>query len=125
MRHTFKKAEKLTNKSIFDQLFAEGESFTVSPFRVIWTIPKSASNPAQLGISVPKRSFASAVDRNVIKRRIRESYRKNKQLLYEVLKKKNLSIALMLVYTAKEELPYREIEKKMIVSLQKMATQLK
>ena len=80
--------------------------------------------PVQLGISVPKRSFAKAVDRNTLKRRIREAYRKNKHLLYEVLKNKNLSIALMLVYIAKEELPYREIEEKMVVGLHKLAEKL-
>ena len=82
------------------------------------------SIPAQLGISVPKRSFAKAVDRNTLKRRIREAYRKNKHLLYEVLQKKNLRIDLMMIYTAKEPLPYQEIEKKMIVSLQKLMQQV-
>jgi ribonuclease P protein component len=133
IRHTFKKAEKLTNKKTFDLLFADGESFTVPPFRFVWVIMKSkTSYPVQLGISVPKRSFTRAVDRNTIKRRIRESYRKNKEILYEFLQKKNLlqeepsgHLALMIIYTAKEELPYTEIEKKMIVSLQKLIVQIK
>ncbi len=118
---TFKKNERLTNKKTFEFLFEKGNSFSVFPFKIVWaeTGTKSTTS-AQLGISVPKRLFARAVDRNTLKRRIRESYRKNKQPLYEILKKKNLTIALMVIYIAKEELPYQEIEKKMIVSLLKL-----
>ena len=124
-RLTFKKEERLTSKKVFELLFNSGKSFTTSPFRLVWVETKpTGSFPAQLGISVPKRSFAKAVDRNTLKRRIRESYRKNKQMLYEVLRKKNHTIALMIIYIAKEEFPYQEIEKKMIVSLQKLAAQI-
>ncbi|MBI4945146.1 MAG: ribonuclease P protein component [Bacteroidetes bacterium] len=131
IRNTFKKAERLTNKRIFESIFESGKSISVFPFKLIW-IETNTTSPtplslrsgvvgeAQLGISVPKKSFAKAVDRNTIKRRIRESYRKNKHSLYEMLKEKNLSIALMIIYISKEELPYQEIEKKMIVSLQKV-----
>ena len=122
-RLTFRKEERLTNKKTFESLFGSGKSFTVSPFRLVWIEIKSNSIfPVQLGISVPKRSFRKATDRNRLKRRIRESYRKNKQTLYEELKKKNLHIALMVVYIAKSELSYQEIERKMILSLQKIIT---
>ena len=124
IRHTFKKEERLTNKKTFDLLFNTGTSFAAAPFRFVWlTTTSTAALPVQLGISVPKRSFAKAVDRNTIKRRIREAYRKNKHELYEILTKKNLHIAVMVIYTAKEELPYTEIEKKMLVSLQKLIGQ--
>ena len=52
---------------------------------------------------------------------MREAYRKNKHLVYEVPKKKHPSIALMMIYTAREVLSYQEIEKKMILSLHKLA----
>jgi ribonuclease P protein component len=123
VRQTFKKEERLTNKKVFENLFNSGKSFVVPPFRWVWIESKfDASFPVQLGISVPKKSFPKAVDRNKIKRRIRESYRKNKHPLYEILQKTNRSIALMIIYVAKQELPYAEIEKKMLVSLQKMVT---
>ena len=121
---TFKKEERLTNKKTFDLLFNKGSSISVPPFRLIWIEDRTnSSSPVQLGISVPKRSFAKAVDRNKIKRRIREAYRKNKHLLYEIVKKGNHTIALMIIYTAKDQLPYDEIEKKMIVSLHKLIAQ--
>ncbi len=142
-RLTFKKEERLTNKKTFDLLFNSGKSFTVFPFRIVWIESALAAAPlsprrrqpagwerssggeVQLGISVPKRSFAKAVDRNTLKRRIRESYRKNKHVLYEILKDKNRSIALMIIYTAKEELPYQEIEKKMILSLVRITNEIR
>ncbi len=146
LRHTFKKSERLTSKKTFEQLFKSGKSIAVSPFRLVWmeTNIVAGSNQlsvngnqstatdhrlpitdyCQLGISVPKKSFARAVDRNTLKRRIREAYRKNKHLLYEVLQNKNHTIALMIIYTAKEQLPYSEIEQKMVVSLQKMIVQI-
>lgn len=126
MKQTFKKGERLTNKKVFELLFNSGESFSLLPFRLVWVNTKSGSSfPVQLGISVPKRSFAKAVDRNKLKRRIREAYRKNKSLIYEVVKQKDRTIALMIIYTAKDMLSYQEIEKKMVVSLQKMIALLK
>ena len=121
MKQVFKKEERLTNKKTFDKLFNSGNSITVQPFRLLWT-----ENPdiTQLGIAVPKKSFAKAVQRNKLKRRIREAYRKNKHLLYAFLEKKNLTIALMVIYTEKRELSYKEIEQKMVVSLQKLIAKM-
>ena len=123
MRQTFKKEERLTNKKLFEHLFNAGKSFVISPFRFVWIESKlNSSFPVQLGISVPKKKFSKAVDRNKLKRRIRESYRKNKHPLYEALNKKNQSLALLIIYIHKEELAYADIEKKMVLSLQKVAT---
>lgn len=124
IRNTFRKSERLTSKKAFEQLFAKGKSLVNSPFRLVWQKTASGTSPFKLGISVPKRSFAKAVERNKLKRRIREAFRKNKHELYEVLKKKDLTLEAMIIYTSKEELPYSEIEKKMIVSLQKLIAAL-
>ncbi len=125
----FKKSERLTNKKIFEELFSRGNSFAAPPFRLVWLgsgLRGSLKRESlcEAGFSVPKRSFARAVDRNLIKRRIREAYRKNKHLLYGVLEKTNLPIALTIIYTAREAMPYVDIEKKMVVSLQKLITQI-
>lgn len=122
-RLTLKKEERLTNKKTFELLFDTGKSFTTSPFRLRWIeIESDSAFPVQLGISVPKRSFPKATDRNMLKRRIRESYRRNKHTLYEKLKNKHVYIALMIIYIAKSKLSYEEIERKMILSLQKIIT---
>lgn len=122
---TFSRNERLKSRKLISRIFKEGQSYVAYPLRVVW-LPVDAEGqlatgfgdtPAQLAISVPKRSFKTAVARNLLKRRIREAYRLNKNAWYEKLGAGNLHLALMLVYVAKEELPYADIEngiKKMV-----------
>ncbi len=85
------------------------------PYKALWDKEAVVSKfPAQMCIAVPKRSFRKAHDRNSIKRKVREAYRKNKTLLYTALKEKNVKISLLLIYVAKEDLPFADIENKMI-----------
>lgn len=122
---TFKKEERLTNKKKIDALFESGKSANTPSFKLVWDETTDSNYPVQVLISVPKKIFSSAVTRNRIKRRIREAYRKNKHSLYEILSNKHLSITLALIYIAKEELPYSDIEKKLLVSLQKLTNNYK
>ncbi len=80
--------------------------------------------PAQVLISVSKRNFKRAVDRNRIKRMIREAYRKNKFDTYTYLNSKNKKIVFSLTYLEKQELAYAEIENKIIVTLQRLQAEL-
>ena len=77
--YTFTKEERLCSKKHLDLLFKGGSSFLLYPFRISYLFV-TASNlpPVQVVISVPKKRYKRAVDRNLIKRRIRESYRLNK-----------------------------------------------
>ena len=111
---TFSKAERLCSKVLIDKLVETGRSFHSFPFKIIWleTQESNVTVPVQLVISVPKRIFKKAVHRNLLKRRTREAYRKNKMIIYEYLN--NKKILLMLVYTAKTMLTYAELEKKII-----------
>jgi ribonuclease P protein component len=72
-------------------------------------------SPIEFALSVPKKAFKRAVDRNILRRRVREAYRLNKIELYKFLKNNILHghkrFAFMVLYTAKEELPYSDIEK--------------
>lgn len=118
---TFKKAERLTSKKTIEELMKKGRSFHESPFKVIYLeIKLDTAFPAQIVISIPKRNFKKAVTRNKLKRRTREAYRKNKSLLYEALQKNKAQLAVMLVYTAKTEIEYGEIESKIIVALRRL-----
>jgi len=120
-KFTFKKKERLCSQKIIGNLFQKGNSFALFPFRIYWQITTSEQlSPAQVAISVPKKKFKKAVDRNLIKRRIKEAYRKNKQNLYHDLKSKNLNIAFILIYLAPDLMPYPELEEKMILTLQKL-----
>lgn len=103
MTYTFKKAERLGSKALIEKLFKSGRSFTTDPFRITWLeYSLNTGYPAQIAFAVPKKNFKRAVDRNKLKRRAREAYRKNKNRLYDYLNAQNGSIILMLVYIAKE-----------------------
>ena len=113
---TFSKNQRICKKKDIDALFAEGKSFNLSPLRVI-----SKANPDQdilhhqVLFSVPARNFKRAVDRNLVKRRLREAYRLNKSKLNATTK-----LLVAYIYIAKEILPYSVIEDKITQSFNKL-----
>ena len=112
---TFKKAERLKSRKIIGRLFKEGYSFGVYPLRLVFLKNEEPRQdaPVQFTVSVPKRSFKSAVVRNRLKRKVREAWRLNKHWLYRKLENTEGQFAFMVIYTGKEEFPYKEIEKAM------------
>ena len=118
MRNTFSKEEKLKKKNLITELFASGKSASVFPLKMVYLEnDHDSSFKIQAGVSVSKRNFKSAVDRNRIKRLMRESYRKNKYLIYNNDDtKKHI---LMFIYQAKSEVSYQKMEEKMIDLIQK------
>ncbi len=104
VRYTFTKAEILSSKKDIQELFKNGSSFYLYPFKVI-SLPNPETNQHQVLFSVPKRIFKRAVDRNLLKRRMREAYRLHKHLL--PTEPKVLNIAY--IYTSKEILDYASI----------------
>jgi ribonuclease P protein component len=115
---SFKKEERLCSKKLIDQLFREGSSFNLYPLRFIYIkqLPPTAIVP-QVLISVSKRNFKKAVDRNRLKRQIREAYRQNKTILQT---EGQSSIQLLgILYIAKEKKPFKIIQKKLISGLRR------
>lgn len=117
MAQTFKKSERLCHVKEIDGLFNRNntakESFLVYPLKVVYQKNKSGKNLLpQVLISVPKRRFKKAVDRNLLKRRIREAYRLNKECLSVAVPK-----IIGFVYVANEVLEYSQIERAMKKSL--------
>ncbi len=108
-RFTFKRAERLKSRKLIEQTFAEGKSKIAYPIRAVWLL-RDAEQQTQAAFAVPKRRIKKAVDRNRIKRIIREAYRLNKHLLYEQLDNKEQSAAIIFHYVANEELPHDKIE---------------
>ena len=120
--HTFKKEERLCSKKLLDKLFHNGSSFLIYPFRIVSLSETLTVNfPAQVVIAVSKRKFKRAVDRNLIKRRVREAYRLNKTAcLYSFLAEKELNLIISIHYVGKDIAEYQFIEKKLKKALEKL-----
>lgn len=101
---TLSKHERLKSKKDIDTLFLTGKAFFISPFKVFYAFkPAVDGRPGlRFGVSVPKRNFKRAVDRNLLKRRIRELYRINHAGLKENITTRGLQLNMMWVYTDKE-----------------------
>lgn len=114
-RYTFNRGERLKSRTLLSRLFTEGKSIKHYPLRLIWLPIDQAPKeyPVQFALSVPKRSFRRATQRNPIRRRIREAYRLNKHILYEQLNKSETQYAFMVIYIAREPLTYATINKAM------------
>jgi ribonuclease P protein component len=117
---TFARQERLKSGKLIARLFKGAQSYVAYPFRVLWLPAPHAEAAAMLAISVPKRSFKTAVARNRIKRQAREAYRLHKQAFYAQLGPDAPPLALMLVYIAKEALPYADIEAGILKMIRKM-----
>ena len=103
----FTKAERLSSKKEITALFNEGKSFAISHIRVVYRfLPKQEERPNAILVSVPKKYFKHAVDRNLLKRRIREAYRLNKELLQNMPAR----VEFMLLYQKRRIATFAEIE---------------
>jgi ribonuclease P protein component len=121
MSEKFRKAERLCSKKIIRQLFSSGKSYSAYPVKLLYLeTSKDEKAPVKVLISVPKKNIRSAVKRNLIKRRIREAYRRNKKDLLETMKIKNKGVTLGFIYTAKQEILFSEIQNKIIQTLQRL-----
>jgi ribonuclease P protein component len=117
----FTRNERLRSHLMIQSLFTQGRSFYVSPFKVVWLVTETVdSPPAQVLISIPKKTFKRAVTRNLLRRRIREIYRKNKPDFYEQLNQMNRNCLFALIYTGKEVMASSALEPKIIITLQRL-----
>lgn len=117
MNFSFPKKEKLKSQKLIEQLFAEGKSVKVRNVKLLFLETELAQGvPFQVGVTVPKKNFKSAVKRNHIKRLFRESYRLNKPALFNNSKG---NFAFLFLYLGKEMPNHHVIEHNVQAILQK------
>lgn len=116
-KFTFKKAERLSKEKTIQELFTKGSSFYLHPFKVVYILnPNQSATAPQILISVSSRNFPRAIDRNLIKRRMREAYRLQKEIIQDGSKKGVFAF----LYTSKTALPFAEIKGKLFLVLEKI-----
>lgn len=123
MNFSYPKDEKLKSKTTIGLLFSEGKSVSKYPLRLVYyTGTLAEEQKIKMGVSVSKKHFKKAVDRNRFKRILRETYRLNKHLLIDQL---DQPYAFMFFYQTKDKLSYDEINAKTIQLFEKFLLQIK
>ena len=121
---TFKKEERIVSNLLIETLFEKGNSQSLSayPLRAVYlrTEHREGCAPVQLLISVPKKKFKHAVDRNRVKRQIREAYRKNKAILEGTLGEGQM-LLIAIIWLSDRHFATNEIEKRVVSLLKQMA----
>ena len=124
-RFTFTKEERVTGDPRIETLFARGRSFMAYPFKVIFLENEcSVSMPVSVLITVPKKRVRSAVQRNRIKRLIREAYRLNRHLFDRSLLRENVRLDIAFVYVKDDNANYPMVEKGVQKALLALGCQL-
>ncbi|WP_119793545.1 ribonuclease P protein component [Flavobacterium anhuiense] len=122
MNFTYPKNERLKSKTTIGLLFSEGKSVSKYPLRLVYRQAQANSEEqTKIGVSVSKKYFKKAVDRNYFKRVLRETYRLNKHSLLDNL---DQPYSIMLFYQTKDRLSYQEINTKMIQLFEKFIAQI-
>lgn len=119
--YTFRKEERLCSRKHLDLLFKNGSSFLLYPFRVSYLFVEDQTDvQAQVVINVPKKRYKRAVDRNLLKRRIREAYRLNKQeKFYKGLPLDKGLLLFSIQFVGKQKYEFTFIEKKLIATFKR------
>ncbi len=118
------KKEIISNKNHITTLFEVGQGHYDYPFRCVWKRDDSQHNILQVLFTVPKKKVPLAVNRNRIKRQMKEAYRLNKHLLLASLQEKKAKASIILIYSESHALEFDQIQDKISVTLQRLAKEV-
>ena len=122
---SYNKFEKLKSRKQIELLFAKGKSISAFPVKVFYLpVEHTPMHPVQVGVGVSARNFKKAVDRNTIKRRIREAYRLHKLPLHEHLKTEQKSVAVFILWIDKQLPTTAALQDLMPTVIEKLIKQL-
>jgi|TARA_B110000263_G_C15254607_1_gene485849 ribonuclease P protein component len=123
--NTFKKSERLCDRKSTENLFLKGRSLVEEPFRWVYLeVDEERESCVKTQIVVPKRNIIKAVNRNLIKRHIKEAFRNNKSHLINNLEKKKIKINLSIIYQSNNIISSVVIEEKIKSSLIRLNSNL-
>ena len=127
VRATFSKRERLVSQRLIDMLFGQSASHSLAafPLRTVWHLRERCDDddPIQMLVRVPKKRFHHAVDRNRVKRQVREAYRQHKQLLYDALPS-DKALLVAFVWLSDRHLPTSEVENRLVTLVQRLLERL-
>jgi ribonuclease P protein component len=122
---SYNKFEKLKSRKQIELLFAQGKSISSFPVKVFYLpVEHTPEHPVQVGVGVSARNFKKAVDRNTIKRRMREAYRLHKLPLHEYLMTEQKSVAVFILWIDKQLPTTAELQDLMPTVIEKLIKQL-
>lgn len=120
------KSEKLCSKLEIEKLYAQGTSIIVYPLRAVWMVVPAQEDkhtvPARFLISIPKKRIRHAVDRVLLRRRTREAYRLNREILHDATEASGKTVLIGFNWLANEHRDYATIERSMRDLLVKIST---
>tara|TARA_Y100001934_G_C11963355_1_gene590576 strand:- start:89 stop:460 length:372 start_codon:yes stop_codon:yes gene_type:complete len=119
---SFHKQERLNNKKRINKLFSSGKFFSQEPFHIYWLETKQETSIIELLVSVPKKNIKLAVNRNIIKRMVKEAYRLNKKALHEQVNREKKSFSVAIIYMNNKIPSYLYVEKKIKLILERFTT---
>ncbi|HEX8461839.1 MAG TPA: ribonuclease P protein component [Segetibacter sp.] len=121
---TYNKEEKLKSRKAIEHLFTKGKSMSAFPIKMIYDLVDSSDTPLKAGVTVSSRTFKKAVQRNRVKRVLREAFRLQKTTLQTALKERQQYLTIFFIFTGKELPVYVEVYEKMGILLNKLAANI-
>ena len=124
--HSFPKSERLKSKSKITRVLEKGNEIYIFPMRMLYleVDHDARSSIVQAGFSVPRKKFKRAVDRNLLKRRMREAYRLNKSIIRKAADEKGKNLCLFFIFSSPESINYPEINTALVKQLGMLAKRL-